>query len=60
MYAEATEMSPIGGGDDRAQGFPFTAQCCIPLQCPLLYVNQPKAIVASKGYNYRFFYAFNS
>jgi hypothetical protein len=36
--------------DNSCRGFPRSAYCCIPLQPPLVYANQPKAIVVSKGY----------
>jgi hypothetical protein len=44
---EATEGSPMGGGDIRAPGFRLCALCCIPLQPPVAHVNKPKVLVAS-------------
>jgi hypothetical protein len=34
-------------GDDRTQGFPLSACCCIPLEAPLAYVSQPKPHVTN-------------
>jgi hypothetical protein len=45
-YIEATESSTVYGGDDGARGFPVSAYGLFLLQPPLVYVNQPKAIVA--------------
>jgi hypothetical protein len=42
-------------GDEGAQGFPFSACCCILLHCILSYVIQPTNIIANKGHHYRHF-----
>jgi hypothetical protein len=32
---------------------PLSDYCCLPLQAPLVYVNQPKALAAKEGYHYQ-------
>jgi hypothetical protein len=45
-YIKVAERSPMGGGDDSAQGFPLFAYCCIPL-CPLS--TSPKCLSLAKA-----------
>jgi hypothetical protein len=49
-YTEATERSPVDGGDNGALGFLFSAYRCILFKLPLTFVKESKMLVARAGY----------
>jgi hypothetical protein len=48
-YTEATERILTDVGDDSTGGFPLYIHCA-PLQSPLGYTTQPKALVTGEGH----------
>jgi hypothetical protein len=58
FYTDATKRSLIANRHDGARGSPFSAYSYSPLLSPVVWVNQPKALVANKDRVFHYQYLF--